>query len=254
MRILLTNDDGVHSPGLYALWRELNRDHEVTVVAPDRERSAVSHGITLNHPLRITDHQVNGSLFHGVTGLPADCVKIALKVVLEQQPQLVISGINRGSNTGINVLYSGTVAAAVEGMVAGIPSLAVSQCSFQAEDFTPASTFVSRLVGEVPRQSFPRWSMLNINVPNLPSDQIKGIKLTRMGEARFEEFFILRQDTRQREYYWMGGKELEPAENPLLDDVAVKEGWISVTPLKYDLTDHSFLEELQSWHLNGADN
>ncbi len=253
MRILLTNDDGVHAPGLYGLWRELSREHDVTVVAPDRERSAVSHGITLDEPLRIFDHPVDGASFFAVTGLPADCVKIALKEVVPQQPDLVISGINRGSNTGINVIYSGTVAGAVEGMVAGIPSLAVSLCSFSALDFKPAAAFTAQLVQRLANRAFPRWSMLNVNIPALPAEQIRGIKLTAMGEARFEEYFIRRQDTRQRDYFWMDGEELELAEGIELDDAAVKAGWISITPLKFDFTDQRFLAELESWQLDGAD-
>ncbi len=250
MRILLTNDDGVHAPGLYALWEELRHEHEVTVVAPDRERSAVSHGITLNKPLRIDEQRINGAHFHAVTGKPADCVKLGLKLLYNTPPDLVISGINRGSNTGINVIYSGTVAAAAEGMVSGIPSLAVSLCSFQAVDFKPAAIYIARIAGEVVSKPFPRWSILNINIPDLPLDRIKGVKRTRMGTARFEEFFIQREDTRKRHYYWMDGEEVTLREDIRYDDAAVQAGWISITPLKYDLTDDSLLEELQDWKID----
>jgi 5'-nucleotidase len=250
MRILLTNDDGIHAPGLYALWQELSRQHEVTVVAPDRERSAVSHSITLDKPLRIDEQRINGAIFHAVTGKPADCVKLGLKLLFKKPPDLVISGINRGSNTGINVIYSGTVAAAAEGMVSGIPSMAVSLCSFQAKDFTPAAIYIARIADEVASRPFPRWSILNVNIPNLPLDQIKGVKRTRMGKARFEEYFIQREDTKKRNYYWMDGEEVILQEDTQYDDASVQAGWISITPLKYDLTDDVLLEELHNWKID----
>jgi len=246
--ILVTNDDGIAAPGIDYLATALQKIGEVVVVAPDSEKSAVGHAITLSDPIRVTDYNKNG-VWRGyaVSGTPADCVKIAVGAVLERRPDLVVSGINLGSNAGINVIYSGTVSAATEGTILGIPSIAVSLTTYTEPFFETAADFAIKMAHIVLEKGLPERTLLNINVPNVPPAEIRGVRITRQGMANFAELFDRRVDPRNRVYYWMDGKKAELAEGDDVDDVVIRENLISITPIKYDLTNYEFIPELKRW-------
>ncbi|MCD6205220.1 MAG: 5'/3'-nucleotidase SurE [Candidatus Marinimicrobia bacterium] len=246
--ILATNDDGIAAPGIHALVTELRKHAEVAVVAPDSEKSAVGHAITLSDPIRVTDFSKSGQ-WQGfaVSGTPSDCVKIAVGALLDRRPDMVISGINLGSNAGINVIYSGTVSAATEGTILGIPSIAVSVTTYTEPIFQPAARFAVKMMEIVLAKGLPERTLLNINIPNLPGEKITGVRITRQGMANFAETFDKRVDPRNRVYYWMDGQKEEIQASEDVDDEAVKRGCISITPIKYDLTNYDFMEDLQHW-------
>jgi 5'-nucleotidase len=246
--ILITNDDGITAPGIHHLALSLRPIGEIVVVAPDTEKSAVGHAITLSDPLRVTKFNKNGEWEgYAVSGTPADCVKIAVGALLSRRPDLVVSGINLGSNTGINVIYSGTVSAATEGTILGIPSIAVSLTTYVDPLFATASAFARKIAQIVLDKGLPPRTLLNVNVPNVPSELIRGVKITRQGMALFAESFDKRVDPRNRVYYWMDGKKEELAEGEDADDVAIRNNYISITPIKYDLTNYEFINQLQTW-------
>ena len=248
MRLLLTNDDGIYAKGIEALYEELRREHEVLVVAPETEQSAVGHAITLMDPLRVKPVNRNGAFFgYAVNGTPADCVKLAIKELMEAPPDLVVSGINLGANVGINVIYSGTVSAATEGTILGIPAIAVSINSIRTPDFEPAALFAGSLVRAVAREGLPPRTLLNVNVPALPAAEIKGVRVTRQGVTRFVERFERRVDPRDSVYYWQCGSTPLFEEDGDTDGSALAEGYISVTPIHYDLTNYAFLDNLRGW-------
>ena len=246
INILLTNDDGINAPGLAALHREISGIGNVNVVAPMSEKSAVGHAITLSDPIRVSRVKKNGDFFgFGVHGTPSDCVKIAVKALLDNKPNLIISGINQGPNTGINVIYSGTVSAATEGSIFGIPSIAVSLASFTSKDFSTASAAAKKIALAVLENGMPAGVLLNLNVPAVEHGAIKGVKVTRQGLTRFEETFIRRVDPRNRTYYWMAGEKIQIVEDEDVDDRAVENGWVSLTPIHYDLTSYKSLDILK---------
>jgi 5'-nucleotidase len=248
MRLLLTNDDGVYAKGIEALYEQLRHEHEVLVVAPETEQSAVGHAITLMDPLRVKPVNRNGAFFgYAVNGTPADCVKLAIKELMEAPAELVVSGINLGANVGINVIYSGTVSAATEGTILGIPAIAVSVNSIRTPDFDPVSLFVRALVGEVATKGLPPRTLLNVNVPALPAAEIKGVRITRQGVTRFVERFDRRVDPRDAVYYWQCGSTPLFEEDGDTDGCALAEGYISITPIHYDLTNYAFLDALRGW-------
>ncbi len=246
--ILVTNDDGISAPGINALVQELNKIAEVVVVAPESEKSAVGHAITLSDPIRVSCYK-KGKQWTGfaVSGTPADCVKIAVGALLERRPDMVVSGINLGSNAGINVIYSGTVSAATEGTILGIPSIAVSLTTYTDPDFRTAARFAVKMVRLVLEKGLPDRTLLNINVPNLPEDEIQGTRITRQGMANFAEEFDKRVDPRNRVYYWMDGQKVDIKADDDVDDEAIKNGFISITPIKYDLTNYDFIQSLNNW-------
>lgn len=247
MIILISNDDGILSPGLHALVRAVADLGQVWVVAPDREQSAVGHSITIAEPIRIMDYKVGGAYrSFSVSGSPADCVKLALSELLPEQPELVISGINRGENTGISIIYSGTVSAATEGAINGVPAMAVSLDSFTHEDFGPASLVARRAAQQILSEGLPEGTLLNVNVPALPSDRILGVKIIRQGRGRFKETFLKRNDPRGRTYYWMDGHKL-PLNEVDTDGTALNEGYVAVTPIHFDLTHHAVLSQINTW-------
>lgn len=247
MRILVSNDDGIHAPGIRALARALATEHQVSVFAPDRERSATGHALTLNRPLRLEPHPLDGLEAWAVNGTPSDCVKIALSLVLPTPPDLVISGINRGANLGLDVMYSGTVSAAIEGTMAGIPSIAVSLASFETGDYEPAARFALWLANRMPHWTLPPKTLLNVNVPE---GDHAGVRITRLGGRRYEDVFEARTDLRGNSYYWLSGTPL-PSEETLDSDVrAVREQCISVTPIHYDLTHYEMIPPLQGWGIS----
>jgi 5'-nucleotidase len=248
--ILLTNDDGIYAQGILAAWQELRKLGDVQVVAPDAERSAVGHAITLLQPLRTKEVVRRNVRFgYAVNGMPADCVKIAVRAILPRAPDLVVSGINLGSNTGTNVIYSGTVSAATEARILGIPSIAMSLATFTNPDFSYAARFTRKLGQAVLAHGLPPKTLLNVNVPNLPEDQIKGVAITRQGVSRVEERFERRTDPRNQTYYWLDGQFRLHEEMDDADSVMVSQGYVSITPVQYDLTAASALETLRGWDL-----
>jgi 5'/3'-nucleotidase len=237
MKVLLTNDDGIHAPGLRALYQELKGDFQVYIVAPDTEMSAVGHAITLASPLRVQEVYKNGSFFgYGVKGTPADCIKIAVQELLEAAPDVILSGINLGANVGVNVLYSGTVSAATEGAFLGIPSAAISLDTRANPDFHFAARFSRELIRYISENGLRERTALNVNIPALPPEKIGGISITRQGVARFREKFERRIDPRGNVYYWLSGETPLEEGNPDADARALKEQRITITPISYDLT------------------
>ena len=251
MRVLLTNDDGIHAPGLEALCRELSAmpELELYVVAPDRERSASGHAITLHKPLYAQPARLPGSSAPAwsINGTPADCTKIGISALMPSPPELVISGINRGANLGINVLYSGTVSAAIEGVLLGVPSLAVSLAALDQGDFTPAARFVGHFLKLLIKRGNPGFRLLNINVPDRPLEAIRGVAVTRLSNRRYVDSFVRRTDPRGRTYYWLSGELEEEDRDPATDAGALHHGFISVTPLHLNLTDTSLMDSLGQW-------
>jgi 5'-nucleotidase len=252
VRILVTNDDGIQAPGLHALVRAIRGWGEIWVIAPDREQSAVGHAITLSEPIRLFPWIIEGADHtYAISGTPADCVKLALTELMPDRPDLVLSGVNRGENTGISVIYSGTVSAATEGTINGIPSLAISLGSFVSMRYDPAAK-IGRHVAELALENgLPRDTLLNVNVPDLPLEDIQGIRVTRQGRARFQETFLKRSDPRGKIYYWMDGAKT-PLEETDTDGTALHEGYVTITPICLDFTHHEFLRELRRWPLELA--
>jgi 5'-nucleotidase len=253
--VLLTNDDGIYARGLEALVRALEKDHRVFVVAPESEQSAVGHALTLTQPLRVKKIKKNGDFFgYGVNGTPADCVKIALNELVVPPPRILVSGINLGANVGINVIYSGTVSAATEGAMMGLSSLAVSLNSFQSRDFRAAAEVARRLVHYLEQFPLPAGISLNCNVPDLPFDRLRGIRLVRQGTFRFLEKFDKRVDPRENIYYWQAGSLPSPDEAPDTDHALLAQGYVTLTPIEYDLTHYpslASLRDLESLGLKG---
>ena len=247
MTILLTNDDGIYAPGLAALYRELQRLGEVVVVAPESEQSAVGHAITLINPLRVREVALDGGVEGwAVSGFPADCVKIAIAELLPHPPDLVVSGINLGPNVGINVLYSGTVSAATEASILGVRGVAFSLDSYDKNaDFTTAARLARELLEQV--WDWTTWNngvCLNVNLPNLPQAEVKGVKVTRQDTGPLVEHFERRVDPRRHVYYWLAEINARPAADTDTDYGALAQGYISVTPIHHDLTDYRSLSDL----------
>jgi 5'-nucleotidase len=248
--ILLTNDDGISAAGIHALHRELSRVGAVTVIAPDTEQSAVGHAITIHDPLRVRAHETGGRVFgHAVTGTPADCVKIGYWALMPRKPDLVVSGINLGPNTGINTIYSGTVSAATEGSFLGVPSFAVSLATYRDPDFRYAARFAARLAVRLFREGLPAGVYLNVNVPNLPGKAIRGVRITRQGLALYREAFDRRTDPSGRIYFWLNGQKVNKERELDVDDGAVAAGYVAVTPVHYDLTKYECIDSLKAWNL-----
>jgi 5'-nucleotidase len=245
--ILLSNDDGIFSEGIAILQETLAALDEIWVVAPDRDQSAVSHSLTLHRPLRI--EQVGPRAF-AVDGTPTDCINLAINGILPQRPRLVISGINRGANLGDDITYSGTVSAAMEATLLGVPAIAVSLVADEEFDFAPAAAFTHRLAATVLRDHLPPDTLLNVNVPPLPAEQIKGFTLTRQGKRRYGDAIVEKVDPRGKKYYWIGGGPFDFVDGEGTDFSAVRQGLISVTPLHLDLTNYASLPRLQTLDLH----
>lgn len=250
MKILVTNDDGIYAEGIAALAGALSRVGEVTVVAPDTQRSAVGHAITLTDPLRVVEARRSGKFFgYATSGTPADCVKLAIKSLMKGKPDLVVSGINLGANSGVNILYSGTVSGATEGALLGIPSFAISLDTFVKPDFSAAADFAARLAQSLKKRRLPKGTLLNVNVPALPRNRLKGVKVTSQSHMVFKDWFQKRVDPHGQTYYWMTGEFKTGAAEPASDVAAVHKGHISITPIQFDLTDYRFISELETWDI-----
>jgi 5'-nucleotidase len=242
--ILVTNDDGMASPGLHALAAALRSLGTVWVVAPDRERTAVSHALTLHKPLRLD--RVAARVF-AVNGTPSDCVNLAVKAVLPAAPSLVVSGVNKGVNLGDDVLYSGTVSAAMEGTMLGVPSIAVSQEGRQKFRFAVAAEYAARVARTVLDQGLPPETLLNLNVPDRPRSAIKGITVTVLSRRRFENPIVEKVDPHGRKYFWIAGTRISWDRGKHSDHDVLSRGWVSLTPLHLDITHYEVMAQFRDW-------
>lgn len=248
MYVLLTNDDGINSIGLLALKQAIERLAEVVVVAPDHNWSAAGHAKTMHKPLRIDEVTLqDGSPAYSTTGAPSDCVAVAVLGLLDRKPDLVISGINYGCNLGYDLTYSGTVTAAMEGVISGIRSIAISLDKDNDADFGFASRVASRVVSQLTVSDLPAETLLNVNVPALPESEIKGIRVTRLGQRIYRDVLIKRQDPFGRNYYWIGGEPPDGVMEEGTDVWAVANGYVSVTPIHLDMTDYRMIEQIRGW-------
>jgi len=246
MKILLTNDDGVSSEGLRALADAMKALGEVYVVAPDRERSAAAHSLTLHRPLRVEEVAPR---VYAADGTPVDCVNLAVYGILKGLPDLVISGINNGPNLGEDLVYSGTVSAAFEATFLGIPAFAISLAAREAFRYQTAANFALKVAAHIMQNGLPRDTFLNINVPNLEEDKIRSFKITRQGKRVFQDAVVEKVDPRGKKYYWIGGGDQGFQEIEGTDFHAVANGSISITPLCVDLTNRTAVRELEGWKL-----
>lgn len=251
MKILVTNDDGIFAEGIYKLAKRLSEEHEVFVVAPDRQRSATGHAITMHHPLRANkvkffDTDIDA---WSVDGTPSDCVKLALEALLQEAPDFVISGINDGPNLGTDVLYSGTVSAAVEGAIHGIQSMALSMAYTKNIDFSIGCEFAFKMVGELKTKKLPKDTLLNVNIPNTSKDDLKGVKVTTLGIRRYKNAFEKRHDPRGNEYYWLSGEVINEIQGKDSDINAIESNFISMTPIHYDLTKFELIQTMEKWNI-----
>jgi 5'-nucleotidase len=250
MKILITNDDGIHSEGIYRLKHALEKIGKVLVVAPDTERSAVGHAITISDPLRVIKVEKDGKFFgHAVNGTPADCVKIGISCLMKESPDIVVSGINLGPNTATNIIYSGTVSAAAEAVIMGTPSMALSLTSFTVQEYDFTCKLAVELVEKILKNGLPEGTLLNVNVPAVKEKDIEGIVITRQGKGRYEEFFDKRIDPFNRTYYWLSGKRMVLDSENDIDDVVVTQNKVSITPVSYELTNIEMLNKLKSWDI-----
>lgn len=244
MKILISNDDGFLAPGISILAKYLSEIAEITVVAPDRNRSGASNSLSLVNPLRTSLHE-NG--FISVNGTPTDCVHLAVTGLLKEMPDMVVSGINEGSNLSDDVIYSGTVAAATEGRFLGLPAIAVSLAGPKCKNYEAAAIVTKNLVLRLQSDPLPRDTVLNVNVPDLPYSEIKGIKVTRLGTRHISEPTIKTVDPRGRKIYWIGQPGPEQDAGPGTDFHAVNQGFVSITPLHIDLTHYKVFDQLSGW-------
>lgn len=250
MKILVSNDDGIDSVGIFALVESLKEIADVTVVAPHKEQSAVGHAITMQTPLRVFEYHKNGKFFgYAVDGTPADCVKIGIRNLMQIQPDLVVSGINHGSNTAINIIYSGTVSAAREAAIMDVPSIAISVTSHTVMDFSFAAKVAKHLAIEINNKGLIKGTMLNVNVPNVPENEIAGILVTKQGKSKWDDIYEKRIDPYGRNYYWLTGNLFELDHDIEFDQAAIKNNYVSITPIHFDLTDYRTYSEMKSWKI-----
>lgn len=244
MHILISNDDGYLATGLCALAESLKQYATISVVAPDKNRSAASNSLTLEMPLRASESE-NG--FIRVDGTPTDCVHLAITGLLQQEPDMVFAGINHGSNLGDDVLYSGTVAAATEGRFLGLPAVAISLASNDPKHFETAAHVAAHLFKKIIENPLPKDTLLNVNVPDLPISELQGYHSTRLGQRHRAEPVIKASDPRGREIYWVGPPGKEQDAGPGTDFFAIKTGYVSITPLQLDLTRYDRMDEIKQW-------
>ncbi|KXG74229.1 5'-nucleotidase SurE [Fervidicola ferrireducens] len=251
MNILITNDDGIYAEGLLMLAREISKIAKVTVVAPDRERSATAHAITMHKPLRVEKAELRNCSVESwmVNGTPSDCVKLALDALLNDAPDLVLSGINRGPNLGTDVIYSGTVSAAIEAAIYGIPAVAVSVAAYENVSYEYPAQFVRKLCEVLKEKQFPKDTLLNVNIPPLDAEDIAGVLITRLGNRKYKNCFDRRQDPRGKTYYWLAGEVVEDLEDETSDVWAIKNNYISITPIHFDLTNYEVIDSIKKWEL-----
>ena len=251
--ILVTNDDGINAPGIRFLIDIMNDFGDVVVVAPDSPQSGMGHAITINNtiycePIVINKNEPQSE--YSCSGTPADCVKIAVNEILKRKPDLCVSGINHGSNSSINVIYSGTMSAAVEAGTQGIPAIGFSLLDYSLDaDFTHSREFVKRITLECLNNGVPKGVVLNVNIPKISNTKLKGIKICRQANGVWEEKFDKRTNPLGREYYWLGGKFVNYDQGEDNDEWALENGYVSITPTKYDLTAHQAIKNISNWKL-----
>jgi 5'-nucleotidase len=255
LNILVSNDDGISSVGISKLVEALSKIANVTVVAPLTEQSAAGHSITMKIPLRVKDYIINNKFFgYAVDGTPADCIKMGIKNILDVKPDLVVSGINNGSNAAINVIYSGTVSAAREAAIMDVPAIAISIDSHNPNHYEYAAKLAVQLSKFVCEKKLRRGTLLNVNIPDLPEDKIKGIKLTRQGTTSWNDYYEERTDPYGGKYYWLKGEMDISDKDDDRDIIAINDGYVSITPVHFDLTDFTMFETMKSWDFNSIKN
>lgn len=251
--ILVTNDDGITAPGLRALIEVMNTIGDVVVVAPDSPQSGMGHAVTINSTLFIENITIDDGpqTEYSCSGTPADCVKIAKSEILKRTPDLCVSGINHGSNASINVIYSGTMSAAIEAGLEGIPAIGFSLLNYNWNaNFEPAKHFVKTIAEQAIAEGLPKGVVLNVNLPDLSKNDIKGIKICRQAKAKWQEEFDKRKNPHGREYYWLTGAFVNLDKGEDTDEWALKNGYVSVVPIQFDLTAHHYIQTLNNWALN----
>lgn len=249
MKILIANDDGIQATGIQTLAKMLCKEHEVYIIAPDQERSAAGHALTLNMPIRVTEVNLGIDIAKAwaISGTPGDCVKIGITSILDVKPDLVISGINHGPNLGADVLYSGTVSAAMEGAVLGYPSIAVSLADLYGTtyDFKPTAQFVTKFIKKIHNINFPKKTILNINVPAGNLKDMKGVCIPRLGMRMYTDAYEKRFDPRGKVYYWMAGEPISENHEQGTDISAIMQNKISITPVTFEMTHQSIMPDLE---------
>ncbi|MFN2394837.1 MAG: 5'/3'-nucleotidase SurE [Bacteroidales bacterium] len=250
--ILVTNDDGIMAPGIRNLISFMLDIGEVVVVAPDKGQSGMGHAVTITHPIRLEKIAVNGDhQEYSCSGTPVDCVKLAVNKVLHRKPDILVSGINHGSNASINVIYSGTMSAAIEGAMEGIPSIGFSLLDFRLNaDFVAARKLIQQIVRNVLKHGLPKGNCLNVNIPAVKEDEIRGIRICRQANANWVEEFDHRKDPRGKDYYWLTGKFQLHEDVDETDEWALANKYISVVPIQFDFTAHKLIPELKNWNFN----
>lgn len=252
--ILVTNDDGITAPGIRTLIEIMNEIGEVCVVAPDSPQSGMGHAITVNNTLYCDKVSIDDSApqqEYSCSGTPVDCVKLATREILTKKPDLCVSGINHGSNSAINVIYSGTMSAAVEAGIEGIPAIGFSLLDYAMDaDFKPGKAFIKKIVLNVLKNGLPKGVVLNVNIPKLKEHEIRGIKVCRQANAHWLEEFDKRTNPMGRQYYWLSGKFINEDKGEDTDEWALQNGFISVVPTQFDLTAHHYIQELNNWPFN----
>lgn len=250
--ILVTNDDGITAPGIRMLVKVMQTFGEVVVVAPDGPQSAMGHAITINKPLRLDAVKLHGELLgYQCSGTPVDCVKLAVNKILHRKPDLCVSGINHGSNSSINVIYSGTMSAAMEGAIEGIPSIGFSLNDFSLDaDLRASAHYVKIITAQILKAGLPINTLLNVNLPALPLSKIKGVKVCRQAIAKWEEEFDERKDPNNRTYYWLTGKFINNDHGQDTDEWALANGYVSVVPVQFDFTAHHAIPHLDKINWN----
>lgn len=243
--ILVVNDDGITAPGILALVEVAKNFGEVVVVAPDKPQSGMGHAVSLNTALRINHIEKNGINFYACSGTPVDCVKMGVSKLLPRKPDLIVSGINHGSNSSINIIYSGTMSAAIEGAMEGIPAIGFSLCNHSIEaDFTAAKIYVEKVIKDILTQKY-KGICLNVNIPNLSADLIKGIKVCKQANGNWEEEFDERIDPNGKSYYWLTGKFVVYDNSEHTDEWALNNNYVSVVPVKHDFTNYEMMNTIK---------
>ncbi len=251
--ILVTNDDGITAPGIRTLIKVMNTLGEVVVVAPDNPQSGMGHAITVNATLHCKRERIDNGpqIEYSTSGTPADCVKLAKHEILDRAPDLCVSGINHGSNSSINVIYSGTMSAAIEAGIEGIPAIGFSLCDYNWDaDFSAVESYVEMITKNVLNHGLPKDVILNVNFPNLKKDELKGVKICRQAKGNWEEEFDKRQNPAGQNYYWLSGEFVNQDMGEDTDEWALANGYVSIVPVQFDLTAHHFIQQLNSWNLN----
>lgn len=246
MIIALTNDDGIRAVGIRSLYKALaEAGHTVRVIAPENEQSAVGHSITIRNPLRAKEYRENGFAGYGIAGTPVDCIKLGISVLLDEEPDIVLSGINSGANVGPDIMYSGTVAAAREAAAMGYPAMALSYDSFEQTDLTEYAAYAASLMARIPWQEIPEKRIINVNFPRVPFSECKGLKICPQTGAVWQDWYLENKDPRDTPYWWLDGHIPPAMVAPGTDRACLSEGWITLTPLRFDFTDTDTLAALQ---------